>query len=159
MITRIKNYSLEDIKAGMLWLLDLSAHSELVRNHAVKVASWQNDKISAVYNWVKWNVEYVSDPIGPDGNIELFISPVKQIEWYNEGKHISGDCDDHALLLTALYRTLGISSNVLIIDSGYGFDHAYCQVWSEALNQYISADTTAKYPLGWVISYHKKIII
>lgn len=160
MITIIKNYSMQDIKNSIHLLLELSAHSPLVRNHAIMITSNQDDKISAIYNWVKDNVVYVSDPIGPDGDIELFISPVKQIEWYNEGKKLAGDCDDHALLSTALYRAIGIQSRILLIDSiGNGIDHAYCEVWSSQLSMYVSADTTAKFPFGWVIPSRQTIVI
>lgn len=167
MITRKQNYSMQDVKDGLQLLLKLSTDSSIVKSHAINIISGNNDSILAIYNWVKQNVSYVPDIDGAKQfsndttNVtELFISPVKQIEYYNEGKAIFGDCDDHALLTTALYRSLGIRSNIVIIDTvNMGFDHAYSQVWSDRLHQYVSADTTAKYPFGWVIPSYQTIFI
>ncbi len=160
MISRKQNYNIQDIKDGFQLLLKLSAESTLVRAHAISIVRGQNDPISAIYNWVKSNLKYVPDPSGPDYSIEMFTSPVKQIEWFNEGKEISEDCDGHALLTTALYKAIGIPSNILIIDSvGEGFDHAYSEVWSSALGMYVSADTTAKFPFGWIIPAKQTIVI
>ncbi len=160
MITVIKNYTMQDIKNGILLLLDLSSKSELVRNHAFTITEGIDNKIPAVYSWVKENLQYVKDPETTEVSTELFISPVKQIEWYREGKQIYGDCDDHALLSTALYRALNMRSRILLIDSGgKGIDHAYCEVWSEVFQRFISVDTTAKYPLGWTVKNNGIVVI
>jgi len=151
MIHVIKNYGVPEIKQSILYLLDKAAKSYEVRQHALEITADHQDKIGAVYDWVKRTISYVPDPIGANGNeIELFISPVRMVDDFNRGLKPGGDCDDHALLSTALYRALGIQSNVVLMNStGMGLDHAYCKVYSEILGRWITADTTGNVPLGW----------
>ena len=159
MIIRISNYGIEDIKDSVKFLLDRASHSPEVRQLAVQITYDKQDKIAAVYDWIKSSVSYVPDPV-TNGEIELFISPVKQARDYAQGLRPSGDCDDQAILATALYRAIGIRSNVVIIDSiGNGLDHAYCQVWSDKLNQFVSCDPSGDYPLGWEILYKSRVIV
>ena len=159
MIIRIRNYGIKDIEDSIKFLLDRAAHSPEVRQHAINIIYDKQDKIGSIYDWIKSSVSYVPDPI-TNGEIELFISPIKQVKDYGAGLRPSGDCDDMALLATALYRAIAIRSNVIIIDSiGEGLDHAYSRVWSDKLNQYINCDPSSDYPLGWAIPYKKQIII
>ena len=161
MLIRIKNYSVDDIENSIRFLLDRASNSSEVRQHAVNITHDQPDKIAEIFDWIKQNVSYVPDPIGTGGEeIELFISPVKQVKDYQQGLRPAGDCDDLALLATSLYRAIGIRANVIIIDSvGNGFDHAYCRVWSDKLNDWINCDPSGDYPLGWVYSYTRKITV
>ena len=155
-VTILKGYDMQDIKEGILHQLDQAAHSPEVRQHALQICAAAEDKITAIYEWVKRNIYYVSDPV----NIELFTSPVRLIQEYKQGKSPAGDCDDCAILVTALCRSVGIPANVILVDSaGEGIDHAISQVWSEKLNCWLVIDTTSPYPLGWVIPYHSEIII
>ena len=159
-IITIKNYTLQHVIDSMNFLLDKASHSPEVRQHAIQITGYSEDKIYPIYSWVKKNLRYVSDPQGIKGSIELFISPVKMVEWYNKGISLGGDCDDHALLLTGLYKSIGLKSNIVIVDvEGKGYDHAYSQVWSDKLNMFIAVDTVSKYPLGWEISNYGKIVI
>ena len=154
MITILKNYSIQDIKASIQLQLERAAHSEEVRRHAIQITEGQQDKIVAIYNWVREHVRYVSDPV----DIELFVSPVRLIKDYFKGDFISGDCDDHAILVTALYRSIGILSHVVLVESGEnGLDHAFSTVWSDKLNCWLDIDTTTDHPLGWVYPNHNRI--
>jgi len=161
MIRRIMNYNMQDIKDSLIYLLDKAAHSQEVRNLAVQVTQDSQDKISAIYNFVKNNVSYIPDPVGADGSdIELFISPVVMVNMYEKGIRPSGDCDDMALLGTALFRAIGIKSNIVLVDSGGGgIDHAFSEVWSDKLGKWIDFDVTVKHPLGWLHPYHQKIVV
>jgi len=151
MLRVIENYTLADVKDSIIYLLDLAAKSFEVRQHAIEISADSQDKIAAVYDWVKAHVSYVPDPIGATGNeIEMFISPVRMVEDFSRGLSPAGDCDDHALLLTALYRALGMKSNVVLVDFGSGISHAYCRVKSEKLGEWIVSDTTSDTPLGWI---------
>jgi len=144
----------------MHYLLDNASKSFEVRQHAIEITSEFQDKISAVYDWVKGNISYIPDPVGDHGDeIELFISPVKMVEIFSKGLRPAGDCDDHALLNTALYRALGMQSNIILLDSGNGIDHAYCKVKSIVLNRWVAVDTTADVPLGWTYKFRKEIVI
>ena len=161
MLEVIRNYNTDDIIGGMKYLLDKASKSEEVRQHAINITSEHQDKIGAVFDWIKQNVSYVPDPLGAKGeDIELFTSPVRMVRDYNQGKALAGDCDDMAILATALYRAIGIRANVVIIDSaGSGLDHAYCRVWSDKLNQYMNCDPSSDYPLGWEIQYKERIVV
>ena len=161
MLIKIANYNLSDIEDSVKFLLDRAANSPEVRDLAIQITHDKQDKIKAVYDWVKSSVAYVPDPVSEGGEeIELFTSPVKLVRDYKAGNPIGEDCDGQAILATSLYRSIGIRANVVIIDSaGNGLDHAYCQVWSDKLSKYINCDPTSAYPLGWDFSYKSKIIV
>jgi len=157
MITKITNYTVSDLESSIRYLLDKAADSQEVRTHALSIVSTTDDKIAAIYDWVKQNFPYVNDPTFA----EMFTSPVKVIRDYAAGIPIGGDCDDMAILMTALYRSVGIQSRVVLIDqTGNGLDHAYCEVWSDKLSCWVNADpSSSNIPLGWMVSYHTKITV
>lgn len=153
---RIPGYNFTDIKDGILHQLHIAAGSMEVRQHALDITADKQDKISAVFDWVKQHVRYVPDPV----DIELIVSPRKLIEDYNKGHSIAEDCDGHAILLTALYRSIGMRSHVYVVDCiGQGFDHALSVVWSDRFREWIHVDTTTEYPLGWIIRYNKGVFV
>lgn len=156
-VTKIENASFNDITNSIQYLLNKSKNNESVKQLANQITQNQEDKILAIYNFVKSNIYYVADPI----DSELFTSPIKMVETYYQGGEMIADCDDYAIFTTALFRAIGYSANVVIIDQrGDGWDHAYCQVWSEKLNQYITCDaSTNQYPLGWVFEYKNIYIV
>lgn len=150
-----------DIKDSINYLLDKSSQSEEVRNLAISITRYSPDPIASIYDFVRNNVQYTPDPVKNAEQIELFISPVRMVKDYYKGKPLAGDCDDMALLTTALCRSIGIRSNVIILDTeGNGFDHAVAQVYSEKLGKYIMIDaSTDEVPLGWEIKYYSKVVI
>ena len=130
MLTTISNYTLDDIRKSINYLLDKAKQEPRVRELAVGIISDKPDPIAAVYDWVKTNVKYVPDPV----KTELFISPVKMVNDFYEGKQLAEDCDGMAILAVALYRSVGIESNVVIFDTkGEGYDHAIAQAYSDKL--------------------------
>ena len=158
MITVIKNYSLDDVKDSIKYLLSKSAKSPEVRQLAIEITAGSQD-ISTIHDFVRDTVKYVPDPV-TNGNIELFTSPIKMVKDYRAGITIGEDCDGIAILTTALYCSVGIRARVALVDqSGDGLDHAYCEVFSDKLGQWINSDPSAPLPLGWVIPYHQKIVI
>ena len=159
MITVIKNYSLDDVKDSIKYLLNKSAESLEVRQLAIEITVGSHDQISAIHDFVRDTVKYIPDPV-TNGSIELFTSPIKMVKDYRAGITIGEDCDGIAVLTTALYRSVGIRARVVLIDqSGDGLDHAYCEVFSDKLGQWINSDPSAPLPLGWVIPYRQKIVI
>lgn len=156
MLVRIRDYNTQDIIDGIKLLLDRAAHSEEVRTLAVQLTHDRQDKIAAIYDWIKQNVSYVPDPI----DIELFISPIKQVKDYNSGLGIAGDCDDMAILATSLYRAIGIKSNVVLYNlNGQGLDHAASRAWSDKINQWIIVDPSSEFPLGWGFPFYTRLIV
>lgn len=152
---RIQNYGLGDIKKGIRYLLDKAAESPDVRQLAIEVTQDKEDQIAAIYDWIKDNVKYIPDP----DQIELFISPVRMVNEYRKGMLLGGDCDDMAILAAALYRSIGIPANVILIDStGGGLNHAFCQVRSNKLG-WTNCDPSAPLPIGWEVQYYEKIVV
>jgi transglutaminase-like putative cysteine protease len=159
MIIRINNFTIQDIIAGTKFLIDKGVHSPDVRQFALEIVN-NKEPITAVYDWVKANMSYVSDPKTSTTEIELFISPVVLINDFLNGKSIGGDCDDMGILTTTLYNCIGLRSNLVIIDSnGSGYDHAYSRVWSDKLNDWLNVDPSSKFPVGWVYNFKSCIIV
>jgi hypothetical protein len=159
MIKFIQNYTIEDIKTSIKYLLDKSSQSEEVRQLALSITRNTDDPIVAVHSWIKDNIKYVADPVS-DGELELFISPVRIVKDYADGKSLGGDCDDMAILTTALYRSLGIRSDVVLLDvNGKGLDHAVSQVFSDKLGRFIIVDPSSNLPVGWEEKYYEKVVV
>jgi transglutaminase-like putative cysteine protease len=159
-IIRKKHISIEDIRTSMQYLLEKSSQDENIRALTTNIVALNTEKIPAVFDWVKKNIKYTPDPVDANGQtIELFISPSRMVNNFNQGQSLSGDCDDMALTLTAMYRSIGTPANVVILDTkGQGYDHAVCTVNTEKMN-WIYADPTGNAPLGWEISFFQKYII
>ncbi len=66
-------------------------------------------KLRALYDWVKANILYVEDPIGPFGPKET-IRPVRATLDLR-----AGDCDDFTNLFAALAGTIGFSTEAVTI--------------------------------------------
>ncbi len=150
-IIRKQSFTASDLSKYMKQLLDKSSTDENVRSLAVNIIGTNSDNISTIFDWVHNNIKYTPDPVGPNGEeIELFISPSRMVRDYNEGKPLTGDCDDMALTMTALYRALGLKANILLLNTkNNGFDHAIVQVYSEKTGEWYNADATGNMPLGW----------
>jgi len=160
MLKIIENSTMHDVETAIRDMLAKSSESELVRQLAVEITS-VGDPIVSIYNWTKSNVTYVSDPVIDNEDAELFISPVRMAKDYYSNRPLAGDCDDHALLNTALFRSIGLQSNVVILDQlGNGWNHAISQVFSTVANRYIFVDTTnLTKPLGWIERYVRRLDI
>ena len=158
MLTIIQNYTIEDVKNSINYLLEKAAYDEEVRQLAVQI-TYDRNPIAGVYDFIKTNVHYTPDPVRNHENIELFISPVKMVRDYKNGLPLAGDCDDQAILAVALYRSIGIRSNVTLLDTaGKGLDHAVANVYSDTVKKYIFVDpSSSEFPLGWEIQYYERI--
>jgi len=91
------------------------ANNPLIKQVATKIAtqSCPESKIcqaKALYYFVKDNMKYVSDPYAK----EYVASPVETL------KVGGGDCDDGALLLASLIKSIGIETKIIIIP-GHAF--------------------------------------
>jgi hypothetical protein len=87
-------------------------------------------ELDAVYDWVKSNIRYVSDPRSTD----LFMQPANLLKMYEKGAG-GGDCDDHASLIVALLASLGW--------------HMGLRAWGRGKNQngdYVHVYAVAGYP-------------
>ena len=154
MITKIKKdfISEEIFTRELKRMLVESSDSSKVRQVAWGIVDGHDDhsKIGAIYTWVKDNVIYTPDPIGPEGEIELFTSPIYQIEKYFNGEQMREDCDGIALMVASLARSVGIPARIILIDvAGNGIDHAVAELYSNKLHTWIMIDASSKFPPGW----------
>jgi len=157
-ITRITNAGINDVLESISRLAGDGIRSAEVRQLALTITSNKPDEIAAIFDWVKENVRYTPDPIIGDG-IELFISPIRQVKNYHEGKEMAEDCDGMAILCSSLLSSIGYRTRVAIMATGgQDYDHAICQVFSEKLNDWVNVDPSNEdFPLGWEIQYSKII--
>ena len=156
MITIIENYNLADVKRELRRMLEEGSGLPEVRQLALQITAqipYDNDQISAIYDFVKTNIRYQPDPY----SVELFIHPRRMVEFYNQGI-ARGDCDDIALFTTSLLRSLGYEADVVLLNTaGEGLDHAVSQVSSNGVT--LMLDPSANVPLGWEESYYQKVVV
>lgn len=99
-------------------------------------------QIRAIFNWVRNNVKYVRDYQG----IEELTSPDIIINDINNKRNTySSDCDDMAMLLCALLRSVGFRTRIEVIalKNDKAYDHARCAVFSQTLNRWLPLEATS----------------
>lgn len=79
--------------------------------------------VRAVCSWVKRNIRFRNDPTG----IEALATADVTID------HLSGDCDDFAVLICALLESLGIECSLVAAATNPANTEAFTHVWPEAL--------------------------
>ena len=94
-------------------------------------------------------VRYVNDPVRRD----LFKRPDRLLTFCEEGA-CAGDCDDQAMLVTALLLNLGFHAGLRIFkpDGAKSFEHIYAVVQLPKLNpkNWVGLDTTVPHAtVGW----------
>lgn len=137
-------------------LLAVSRQSQEVRDLALSVIGNSSEPLLAVYSWTKANVRYVPDPAGT----ELFTSPVRMAKDYSAGKPLAEDCDGHSLINAALLGAVGYKNRIALVGYyGQEITHAYAEVWSSKLGQWIPVDTTSEKPLGWITPESVRVLV
>lgn len=102
-----------------------------------------NDQLKAVLEYVRAHVGYQPDPSGT----EMFTSPHRIMELIKQGVAV-GDCDCVALFCVAICRALGYNAHIVLLDqTGGGFNHAACEVYSEAVGEKYYMDATRPEPM------------
>ena len=161
MLTTTENYTFPELIAGIQREVQLGVDSPAVQAFAIEITQNQSDKIAAVFNWTRAHMVYQHDPIVDGQESEMLTSPNFQVLDYLKGTAIWEDCDGHAIFNTAIFRCLGMRSHVVIIDqTGGGYDHALCRVYSDIHQKWMYVDSsTDKYPLGWTETSFKEYIV
>lgn len=99
-------------------------------------------EIDSVFHWVKQNIEFRGEAE------ETLQSPEATLRMGG------GDCDDHAMLLAAMLKSLGYAVQFKTVaverDSPEEFSHVYAVVLDKVSGQWVPLDTTVResYP-GW----------
>lgn len=154
MRTYLKDASWDTLKSEMRRLRDEGARNAKVWKLAELATLGQPDPISAIHRFVQQTFPYTPDP----EESELFIHPRKIAEDYFSGHARSFDCDDFALLTSAMLSSIGYESRMILVErKGPGFDHALAQVNTQI--GWLSVDTSSKNPVGWLENYKQIAVV
>lgn len=114
-------------------------------------AKTNDERIAAIYDWVKKNMEYLNDPYY---NELIHSSEVLMNEFLRTGR-VHGDCDDFTILICSLLLSIGIPCRARMIKlpnhKGHQqWAHIYPMALSERTGEWIALDATEKDKyLGW----------
>lgn len=152
------------IVAGILKDMVLeSRESRVVRQFAITILKKTGvrpkdylGEIEAIHGWVRDNVDYRRDA----AFLDTFVYPDRMIRDYlfNPGG-VSGDCDDHALLVASLLISLGHTPRLVLTNQFPG--GKYSHIYTEVLYQgnWICLETTESVSVGFCPPTYKKGII
>jgi hypothetical protein len=90
--------------------------TKIIKDQAIQIigdASTTEEKVRRLYNWVARNIRYLGVYAGAGGYVPHSAEKILRARY--------GDCKDHATLLEALLRAVGIESSTALINS----DRAY----------------------------------
>ena len=100
-------------------------------------------QVAALHEWVKKTIHYVKDPHG----VELVRSPMWTL-YYK-----TGDCDDQAVLLSAMAQAVGFNTRFKAIKGDPAhpeeFSHVYSQVLIPGKGWVVSDTIVPRARLGW----------
>lgn len=92
-------------------------------------------QIQAIFDWTRRNMEYVRDIYG----VEELTRPDKIVYSIMKGlNQHSSDCDDFAMVLSALLRAVGFRTRLeaLAVNGPDGYDHARAAVYVKSLDKW-----------------------
>ena len=149
----IKEANLDTIKQELKRMLSDGIADPTVRSIATSSAQ-KGEEIISVFCAIKADYVYTADPYGK----ELFTSPKKLIEQYEETGKYCEDCDGAALLMASLLGSIGFRTRIALLDCDYDgeYDHAIAEVFSVKTYTWINLDLTSDKPMGWSTQYLKR---
>lgn len=153
MLTLKQSQAIEDIADRMrIFLEEIRTDEEFLefaRSIIADSPAYDNDQLKIILEYVRQNVQYVRDPAGT----ELLTSPHRMMLLIKQGAAY-GDCDCIAIFCTAICRAIGYNAWIVLLDQkGNGYNHAACEVYSEATNLVYYMDPTLD------DSLHERILI
>lgn len=173
-LTRISDYTIQDVADCLKSLLDTYSTSQVVISQAEQIAAGSQNPAKDIMEWVRKNIQYVPDPENrwlteiwlmdmenPPAaeDVEFVVSPERILLEWQAGNWVGGDCDDLALLMAALCRSVGIPVRILILDTkNDDFDHAVTEVQIDN-GEWIMADPSSHFPFGFSEDYYQRITV
>ena len=140
------------IKEVLIKMKDLiisSDNSRVVKQKAISIIKNvrpddEYSQIDRIFQWVKDNVKYVRDISG----VEELTAPQQILISLNKGIiDFSSDCDDMAMLLSALLRSVGFKTRLEIValKSDKEYDHARVSVFYNKRKMWLPLEATFKF--------------
>ncbi len=117
-----------------------SQANEIIENYSGEYNVYQ---ICALFDWVKNNISYVSDPEGEQD----WSTPNETLEL--EG----GDCEDQAILLATMIESIGGQTRILLTDN-----HAYSTVYIGPPNHAENVMSAIRKYYGTELSFAYRVI-
>lgn len=114
----------------------------LIRQHAARATEHvprghPKESALAIGEWVRARVRYLPDPL----HQEHLTHPAKIAEAIAEGKKVFGDCDDMAMLVAAMSKSIGLQPIFHGVGRGEKFHHVYTEVAGVAVDPTVSLGT------------------
>ncbi len=110
---------------------DFHARTEKIVSDAGLSGPYSIQQVAAIFDWVKENIPYTEDPDGKD-------------VWYSPNETLQrggGDCEDQAMLVSAMVRELGGTTRIYFTD-----DHAFPVVFvGDEANKLATESALKKY--------------
>jgi hypothetical protein len=136
--------------SAMAELVERSLHEPSTRNLALSIVrplgldSRRPLALArALFRWVKTNVKYVYDPL----DVETIQHPLVTVRLG------AGDCDDFAILLVALARSVGIPARFRVVGpSPDSFEHVYAEFLVNG--RWLAADPVVSTQLGRSLGFY-----
>ena len=140
-------------------IVRLSSSNPYVRKWAEKIiegvqAKDKMGEVSAIHNFVKWNVRYTKDPLG----MEYVQTPLILLKAIEQDEMPMGDCDDMSTLSLSLYRSIGypVATKVTSYSPKKQYSHIYGLV--NVNGKWLPSDTTiSSRNIGWEAPQFTKV--
>ena len=153
-VNYIKDASIDDLISSLSRFKSEGSRDPKVRQLAEIAVAGESDQIAAVHKFVRGTFPYQPDP----ENAELFIHPRKVAQDYFSGRIRRFDCDDSALLSSAMLSSLGYETRILLVElRGPGIDHALAQVKTSI--GWLAVDAVSSRPMGWIEQYKQVVVV
>jgi len=114
------------------------------RNTAVRIAAadegpFRIEQVARLWSHVRGEWRYVNDPRGDE-----FFAPASQ----TIANEYAGDCDDFAIVLSAMIEAIGGESRIVMIDGEQG-GHAYAEVCVQEEAEAVARRLSVHYRNNW----------
>lgn len=125
--------------ALMRAMVNSSIADPLIRRHAVQAADHCNRSdprcvAHAIGEWTRSRIKYVPDPL----HHEHLTSPSVMATAIEEGKRVYGDCDDMAMYVAALGKSIGLQPVFQVVGRDKRFHHVYTELAGVAVDPTVS---------------------
>ena len=110
-----------------------------------------NCVVELIDMWTREHFAYM-----PDGDIEVINTPAYDIQLIAENGRFDGDCDDVAVFVAALFKSLGLQTRFVAIKTKptENFSHVYVETL--AGDEWITVDPTV--PYGTIHHHYGRMI-